>query len=61
MSLEEKRLRHKAQLEIAHEVLSAALEAALNCFPADETDQARVELGHYCLGYLGVGFGLTRG
>lgn len=59
--MDEKRLRHDAQLKVAHEILSTALEAALNCFPEDEADQARVELGNYCLGYLGVSFGLTGG
>lgn len=57
--MEEKRLRHNAQLKVAHELLSTALEAALNCFPEDEASQARGELAHYCIGYLGVSFGLT--
>lgn len=50
---------YENRLHEARGILDEALEKALDCFPEDELDDARLSLANYVVGYMGCGFGLT--
>ena len=50
---------YQNRLHEARGILDEALEKALDCFPKDELDDARLALANYVVGYMAVGFGLT--
>lgn len=52
---------YENRLHKARVILDKALEEALECFPKDEFDDARLALANYVVGYMGCGFGLTTG
>ena len=43
----------------AQKILSEALEKAEGCFAESESDNGRLALARYCMGYLGARFDLT--